>query len=231
MRLQIVWGRRRAASSHVLGTRAVADAGQPEARPGQRGVIDLTDAKRDVEAFLDEIDAPAGEHYVEPQLGPRPCIVDQELARNASPKTESAVTRKVPAGTSCVGRRAVRFLAELTRGRGKALGFGDLREKAHILHGDCPSHGMARLIFAALSASERQGYKQIAFVTHFLGRRMAYTYEIVEVVPEQRLGMRTAEGPFPMETRYVWEPAGGAVPQLEDAFRSRNRAALKERRR
>ena len=43
----------------------------------------------------------------------------------------------------------------------------------------------------------------IAFVAHFLGRRMAYTYEIVELVPDERFVMRTAEGPFPMETTYT----------------------------
>lgn len=46
------------------------------------------------------------------------------------------------------------------------------------------------------------------FVAQFLGRRLAYTYEVVEWVPGERLVMRTADGPFPMETTYTWEPAG-----------------------
>ncbi len=46
---------------------------------------------------------------------------------------------------------------------------------------------------------------QIPFVAHFFWRRMAYIYEVVELVPSERLVMRTADGPFPMETTYAWE--------------------------
>lgn len=48
---------------------------------------------------------------------------------------------------------------------------------------------------------------QLAFVARFLGRRLEYTYEIAEFVPGERLVMRTAQGPFPMETTYTWSPA------------------------
>ena len=49
------------------------------------------------------------------------------------------------------------------------------------------------------------------FVATFLGRRIEYTYEVVELVPGQRLVMRTAQGPFPMQTTYTWEPADGGT--------------------
>ena len=46
---------------------------------------------------------------------------------------------------------------------------------------------------------------RVAFVANFLGRRLSYTYEVVELVVGERFVMRTAEGPFPMETSYTWE--------------------------
>ena len=49
---------------------------------------------------------------------------------------------------------------------------------------------------------------RIAFVANFLGRRLAYTYEVKELVPGRRFVMATAEGPFAMETTYEWADAG-----------------------
>lgn len=51
------------------------------------------------------------------------------------------------------------------------------------------------------------------FVAQFLGRRIVYTYEVVELVPPERLVKSTADGPFPMETTRGWEPSGDANRQ------------------
>ena len=60
---------------------------------------------------------------------------------------------------------------------------------------------------------------RMAFVARFLGRRLEYTYEVVDLVPGARLVQRTAEGPFPMETTYEWEAVGATATRM----RLRNR--------
>ncbi len=86
---------------------------------------------------------------------------------------------------------------------------------------------------------------RISFEAHFLGRRLSYTYEVKELVTGERLVMSTREGPFPMETTYLWEPAAGggtrmtlrnrgepsgfsriAAPMLAKAMRRANRKDL-----
>jgi hypothetical protein len=86
---------------------------------------------------------------------------------------------------------------------------------------------------------------RIAFVARFLGRELAYTYEVREVVADERFAMSTTQGPFPMETTYSWEdiPSGGtrmtlrnrgkptglariATPMLAAAMRRANRKDL-----
>jgi uncharacterized membrane protein len=52
------------------------------------------------------------------------------------------------------------------------------------------------------------------FVAQFLGRRLSYTYEVVELVEGERLVMRTADGPFPMETTYTWQPVGDGATRM-----------------
>jgi uncharacterized protein YndB with AHSA1/START domain len=53
---------------------------------------------------------------------------------------------------------------------------------------------------------------RVAFVARFLGRRLAYTYEVKTVVPGELLVMATTQGPFPMETTYAWtDTAGGGT--------------------
>jgi uncharacterized membrane protein len=55
---------------------------------------------------------------------------------------------------------------------------------------------------------------RIAFVARFLGRRLEYTYEVAEHVPGERFVMRTADGPFPMETTYSWDDLPGGATRM-----------------
>jgi uncharacterized protein YndB with AHSA1/START domain len=59
---------------------------------------------------------------------------------------------------------------------------------------------------------------RVAFVARFLGRRLAYTYEVRTFLPGELLVMATTEGPFPMETTYTWTDTaeGGTVMTLRN---------------
>ena len=57
---------------------------------------------------------------------------------------------------------------------------------------------------------------RIALVAQFMGRRLAYTYEIVALEPSALLVMRTAQGPFPMETTYRFRALGAAETEMRD---------------
>lgn len=83
------------------------------------------------------------------------------------------------------------------------------------------------------------------FEARFLGRTLAYTYEVREYEPGECFVMATTEGPFPMETTYSCqdagegtlmklrnrgEPSGFAAitaPMMERAMRLANQADLK----
>jgi hypothetical protein len=74
--------------------------------------------------------------------------------------------------------------------------------------------------YANIKTVERESPPPLAvgsrmrFLATFLGRRLVYTYEVVEHVPGERFVMRTAEGPFPMETTYTWQDAGDGVTRM-----------------
>ena len=59
---------------------------------------------------------------------------------------------------------------------------------------------------------------KLAFAAQFLGRQLAYTYEVREWLPGRRFVMSTREGPFPMETTYEWDdtPDGGTRMKLRN---------------
>jgi uncharacterized membrane protein len=59
-----------------------------------------------------------------------------------------------------------------------------------------------------------QAGSRIAFAARFLGRRLEYIYEVIALEAGQRLVMRTEQGPFPMETTYIWTPRGACATAM-----------------
>lgn len=56
---------------------------------------------------------------------------------------------------------------------------------------------------------------RIAFKARFLGKDLSYVYEVIENIPNKRFVMRTADGPFPMETTYEWERTDGLTTRMK----------------
>lgn len=52
---------------------------------------------------------------------------------------------------------------------------------------------------------------RVARRASFLGRRFEYVNEVTELVPGERLAMRSVAGPFPMRVTYEWEDAGAGT--------------------
>ena len=55
---------------------------------------------------------------------------------------------------------------------------------------------------------------RVRFRAQFLGRTLAYTYEVQEFEPGRRFVMSTAQGPFPMETTYTWEDTSDGATRM-----------------
>lgn len=54
----------------------------------------------------------------------------------------------------------------------------------------------------------------LAFKAKFLGKELAYVYEVVENIQNKKFVMRTADGPFPMETTYGWENVDNRMTKM-----------------
>jgi hypothetical protein len=58
---------------------------------------------------------------------------------------------------------------------------------------------------------------RVRFRARFLGRTLEYTYEVLELDPNERLVQGTTSGPFSMETTYTWaDAAGGTLMTLRN---------------
>ena len=55
---------------------------------------------------------------------------------------------------------------------------------------------------------------RFAFVARFMGRTLDYTYEVRELVPDERLVMSTPDGPFEMQTTYAWADAPSGATRM-----------------
>jgi uncharacterized membrane protein len=66
---------------------------------------------------------------------------------------------------------------------------------------------------------------RVARVASFLGRRVEYVNEVVELDPERVLDMRSVRAPFPMRVTYSFEPRGDGDGATTTVVRNRVRGA------
>ena len=55
---------------------------------------------------------------------------------------------------------------------------------------------------------------RITFKAKFLGRSLVSTHEIIEFEPDVRLIMRSFDGPFEMETTYIWTATSASTTRM-----------------
>lgn len=71
--------------------------------------------------------------------------------------------------------------------------------------------------YANIGSARHRGGPQLGvgtlvdFGARFLGRELNYTYEFIQWEQGRMLVMRTAQGPFPMQTTYTWSDEGTAT--------------------
>jgi uncharacterized membrane protein len=82
-------------------------------------------------------------------------------------------------------------------------------DPSHVTEWYANIHSVAWITDPKLAVGSR-----IAFVARFLGRELRYTYEVVAYEPSELFVMRTAEGPFPMETTYTWNDHGAGATEM-----------------
>jgi len=55
---------------------------------------------------------------------------------------------------------------------------------------------------------------RVAIEGNFMGRELAYTYEIIKFDQYEKLVMKATDGPFPMETCYMWESLADSLTRM-----------------
>lgn len=62
---------------------------------------------------------------------------------------------------------------------------------------------------------------RVAFVAHFLGRRLVYAFEVIEALVGERLVLRGVDTPFALETCYTFEALDATHTRVVQQHRAR----------